>query len=197
MVKKLAAIFFCLLISGFGIAKNTYTEKSYPTPNYAKGKVNDVEGVILHHTAEPTIERSLEVLTSRQKNVGTHCVIDTDGTRYIICEPTVVTYHAGYSLLNGREGCNNFCIGIEFQGNTLENPLTNDQIESAIEYLLPLIKKYKISLDNIVSHKKVRDAYKQKYPKKKCSGKVDITDTEYRRFMKALKNKIREKSHKK
>ncbi|MBR4552953.1 MAG: N-acetylmuramoyl-L-alanine amidase [Bacteroidaceae bacterium] len=100
-----------------------------------------VNGVILHHTAEPTIERSLGVLTSKKKNVGTHCVIDTDGTRYIMCAPTVVTYHAGYSLLDGKEGCNNFCISIEFQGNTLERPLTNNQIKSAIEYLLPLIKK--------------------------------------------------------
>lgn len=172
-------------------AQNVYTEKSYPTPNFAKNKVNEVNGVVLHHTAEPTIKHSLAVLTDRQKNVGTHCVIDLDGTRYIMCEPTVVTYHAGYSLLDGREGCNNFCIGIEFQGNTLEKPLTEKQIDSAIEYLLPLIKKYKIPLSHIVSHKMVREAYKAKYPKKRCSGKVDITQVEYNRFMKVLRERIK------
>lgn len=191
MTRKLALILFSTLMYVFCSAQNTYIEKSYPTPNYAKGKINEVNGVILHHTAEPTIERSLGVLTSRQKKVGTHCVIDTDGTRYIMCSPTIVAYHAGFSLLDGREGCNNFCIGIEFQGNTLESPLTSDQIKSATEYLLPLIKKYKIPISHIVSHKMVRDAYKKKYPKKKCSGKVDITDTEYNRFMKSLKKKMK------
>jgi N-acetyl-anhydromuramyl-L-alanine amidase AmpD len=104
-----------------------------------------------------------------------------------MCEPDVVTYHAGYSLLNGKEGCNYFTIGIEFQGNTLMTPLTEDQINSAIEYLKPLIKKYKIPFDNIVTHEMIRQAYKKKYPRKRCSGKVDITQTEYKRFMISLK----------
>lgn len=158
-------------------AQNKYKEISYPTPNYEAGKVNMVNGVILHHTAEPTIKRSFGVLTSKKKNVETHCVIDTDGTRYIMCAPTVVTYHAGYSLLDGKEECNNFCISIEFQGNTLERPLTNNQIKSAIEYLLPLIKKYNIPLSHIVSHKMVRDAYKKKHPNKRCSENVDYSSS--------------------
>jgi len=168
----------------------TYKEISYPTPNYAEGRRNSVEGVILHHTAEPTIERSLGVLTSLKKKVGTHCVIDLDGTRYKMCKPEVVTYHAGYSVLNGKENCNNFTIGIEFQGNTLENPLTEDQINSAIEYLLPIMAKYNIPVSNVVSHEMVRKAYKRRYPNKRCSGKVDITPTEYNRFMKELKRAI-------
>jgi N-acetyl-anhydromuramyl-L-alanine amidase AmpD len=171
--------------------KKKYEVKSYPTPNFAIDKTNQVEGVILHHTAEPTIERSLAVLTSRTKKVGTHVVIDTDGTRYIMCSPETVTYHAGLSILNGKEGCNNFTIGIEFQGNTLEAPLTNDQIKSAIEYLLPLISKYKIPVKNIVTHEMVRNAYKKKYPMKRCSGKVDITQKEYIRFKKALNKALK------
>lgn len=167
-----------------------YKEIRYPTPNVDSTRRNTVEGVVLHHTAEPTIEKSLGVLTSLQKKVGTHCVIDLDGTRYIMCEPEIVTYHAGLSVLNGKEGCNYFTIGIEFQGNTLEKPLTDDQISSAIEYLKPLIKKYKIPVKNIVTHEMVRNAYKKKYPNKRCSGKVDITQTEYLRFMKALRNAV-------
>lgn len=174
--------------------KNQYKEKSHPTPNYARDKINEVKGVILHHTAEPTVERSLEVLTSLQKKVGTHVVIDTDGTRYIMAKPTVVTFHAGLSVLNGREGCNHFTIGIEFQGNTLEEPLTQEQIESGIEYLMPLIAKYKIPIENIVTHEMVRNAYKKRHPNKRCSGKVDITPTEYERFMKALKTKLKLKN---
>jgi N-acetylmuramoyl-L-alanine amidase len=152
-----------------------------------------VKGVILHHTAEPTIERSLGVLTSTKKKVGTHVVIDTDGTRYIMAAPTVVTFHAGLSYLDGREACNEFTIGIEFQGNTLEAPLTQDQIDSAIEYLLPLISKYKIPIKNIVTHEMVRNAYKERHPNKRCSGKVDITQTEYQRFMNCLRDRLNKK----
>ena len=187
-------LFLTIVFIILGISANAqtnqkfqYKEISYPTPNYAKGRVNSVRGVILHHTAEPTAKRSLEVLTVSGRHVGTHVVIDTDGTRYIMADPTIVTYHAGFSILDGREGCNEFTIGIEFQGNTLETPLTNDQIKSGIEYLIPLIKKYNIPFRNIVTHEMVRNAYKKKYPKKRCSGKVDITQTEYRRFQKALK----------
>jgi N-acetyl-anhydromuramyl-L-alanine amidase AmpD len=170
------------------LSTKTYEEKSFLTPNYDRKRKNEVLGVVLHHTAEPTVERSLFVLTT--KKVGTHVVIDTDGTRYIMCEPEVATFHAGLSVLNGREGCNYFTIGIEFQGNTLEEPLTEDQIASGIEYLLPIIAKYKIPLENIVTHEMVRTAYKQKYPNKRCSGKVDITQTEYVRFMNALKKRV-------
>lgn len=167
--------------------KQVYKEIKYPTPNIDHYAINTVEGVILHHTAEPTIEKSLSVLTSTKKKVGTHVVIDTDGTRYIMASPETVTYHAGLSVLNGKTGCNYFTIGIEFQGNTLEKPLTQDQINSAIEYLKPLISKYKIALRSIVTHEMVRQAYLKKYPRKRCSGKVDITQTEYKRFVNALK----------
>ena len=163
-----------------------YRVVSYPTPNFNPDSVNRVEGVVLHHTAEPTVERSLEVLTSPERGVSTHVVIDTDGTRYVMAEPEVVTYHAGLSILNGKERCNYFTVGIEFQGNTIERPLTEDQIESAVEYLLPIMAKYHIPLENVVTHEMVRVAYKKKYPKKKCYGKNDITPTEYRRVMAAL-----------
>lgn len=167
-----------------------YKELSYPTPNYDRELVNDVRGVILHHTAEPTAERSLAILSSKERGVGTHVVIDTDGTRYVMCAPTVVTYHAGYSILGGRESCNRFTIGIEFQGNTLEAPLTPHQIASAIEYLRPIVKQYDIPLENIVTHEMVRSAYKKKYPAKRIPGKVDITPTEYQRVMKEFRTQL-------
>lgn len=167
-----------------------YPEFKRPTPNYDHARKNEVIGVVLHHTAEPTVERSLEILTSPIKKVGTHVVIDTNGTRYVMAKPEIAAYHAGHSILNGREGCNYLTIGIEFQGNTLVTPLTEDQIASGIQYLQPIILKYKIPIENIVTHEMVRTAYKAKYPHKRCSDKVDITQTEYLRFMKALKNSM-------
>ena len=190
----LASLLGGLAISGFSVWRGHqndtdthYRVVQYPTPNFDENKVNEVRGVVLHHTAEPTVQRSLDILTSVERGVGTHVVIDTDGTRYILCDPELVTFHAGKSVLNGRDSCNNFTIGIEFQGNTLERPLTDDQIKSGIEYLLPIIAKYHIPVENIVTHEMVRQAYKRRYPNRKCYNKVDITQKEYRRFMAELR----------
>lgn len=160
-----------------------YREVSYPTPNIFRGKQNTVQGIILHHTALPTIHESLHMLSGHERKVGAHCVIDTDGTRYIMCEPTVVTYHAGASLLHGINGCNLHTIGIEFQGNTMEEPLTRAQIRSAIEYLRPIMKRYNIPLTHIATHQMVREAYRAAHPERHCDVKVDITPLEYARFM--------------
>ena len=191
------ALFLCISSDNTSTSSDNvrhYKVVNYPTPNFNPDSINKVLGVILHHTAEPTAESALKILSSPEKKVGTHVVIDTDGTRYIMAEPTVVTYHAGYSILNGREGCNYFTIGIEFQGNTLKAPLTKEQIERGIEYLIPIIKTFNIPLDNIVTHQMIRNAYKEKYPEKRCSGKVDITQTEYRKFMNHLHKSLYNKN---
>ena len=163
-------------------------EIQYPTHNYSRELVNDVEGVILHHTALPTIEASLDMLTLPKNIVSTHCVIDTDGTRYILAEPGTVTFHAGKSVLNGRERCNEFTIGIEFQGNTQEQPLTEDQIRSAVEYMVPLLRLYHIPLSNVVTHEMIRHNYMERYPDDhRVKDKCDITQPEYHRVLDALK----------
>lgn len=164
-----------------------FDEKRCPTPNYDRTRKNEVKGIVLHHTGEPTVEESLEILSSPERKVSTHVVIDTDGTRYVMADPTVVTYHAGLSILHGMEHCNYCTIGIEFQGNTLEKPLTGEQIASAIEYILPIVEEYDIPLDNIVTHEMVRNAYRAKYPDKRCDIKVDITPAEHAHFMQALR----------
>ena len=163
-----------------------FDEKRYPTPNYDRTRTNEVRGIVLHHTGEPTVEESLEILSSPERKVSTHVVIDTDGTRYVMADPTVVTYHAGLSMLYDREHCNYCTIGIEFQGNTLVAPLTDEQIASAIEYLMPIIEKYHIPLNHIMTHEMVRNAYRAQYPDKRCDIKVDITPHEYAHFMGTL-----------
>lgn len=162
--------------------KTVFREVKCPTPNIGEG-VNQVRGIILHHTAEPTAKRSVEILTGHEKQVSSHVVIDTDGTRYILAEPTQVTWHAGLSYLDGREGCNKFTVGIEFQGNTLEAPLTEDQIYSAIDYILPLMERYNIPVRNIVTHEYIRNEYIKRHPGKRVSTKPDITKAEYDHFM--------------
>ena len=184
----------CIALSLFGKGDKDYRhydEILYPTQNYSRSLANDVEGVILHHTALPTLQRSLDMLTLPKNIVSTHCVIDTDGTRYILADPGIVTFHAGKSVLNGRERCNEFTIGVEFQGNTQEKPLTDNQIRSAVEYLVPIIREHNIPMDNVVTHEMIRTNYMTTHPEDTIvKDKCDITKPEYKRVMEALTSRI-------
>lgn len=165
-----------------------YWETSqFHTPNLHDGK-NEVKAVVLHHTASKgTGEMVAKELCRPNHGASCHVVIDTDGTRYVLAEPEEIPFHAGYSKLGNRFRVNTFSIGIEFQGNTLERPLTDEQIESAVEYLRPIIKRYRIPAKNIVTHQMVRDAYMKAIPNNKdASPKVDITPIEYERVLNAL-----------
>lgn len=46
--------------------------------------------------------------------------------------------------------------GIEFQAPGPNTPLTNEQVQSAVEYLKPIIRKYNIRLEDITTHEQVR-----------------------------------------
>ncbi len=157
------------------------------TPNIYEG-INTVEGVVLHHTAyDGTAQRIAKALCRPTAEASCHVVIDYDGTRYILASPEVITWHAGKSKFGDRFRANLYTIGIEFHGNTLEYPLTDQQIESAVEYLKPIIAKYGIPAENIVTHQMIREAYMEAKPKdKKVFPKFDITPTEYDRVIHAL-----------
>ncbi len=171
--------------SGEGNKVGDYWVVDRPTPNIAEGR-NEVKAVVLHHTATDSIEQSLDILTNPDKGVSCHVLIDKDGTRYVLAPPDSITWHAGRSRLNGRENVNRFAIGIEFQGNTVEEPLTEAQIQSAIDYLLPILDEYKITDDNIVTHEQIRANYIKAHPRTKTPKKVDVTPDEHTRFMQAL-----------
>ena len=163
-----------------------------PTPNIGRGK-NEVKGIVLHHTAIKSIDGALDVLSPRGKSkteVSSHVVIDKDGSRYILAKPEQITWHAGYSTLNGRDNCNKFTIGIEFHGNTAAKPLTREQIRSAVSFMLPIMKEYDIPVSNVVSHRQIRKNYQKAHPRKHVPDKGDITDEEYDRVIAALKDSL-------
>lgn len=173
---------------GEGIKVGNYWVVDRPTPNLTEGR-NEVSAVILHHTATDSIEQSLDILTNPDKGVSCHVLIDKDGTRYVLAPPEAITWHAGRSRLNGRDNVNNFSIGIEFQGNTVLEPLTDAQIQSAIDYLIPILDEYKISDKNIVTHEQIRTNYIKARPKTKTPTKVDVTPEEHLRFMHELQKR--------
>ena len=156
---------------------------------------NEQKGVVLHHTAfmEDDLTGVLNHLTNPRTKASAHVVIGFDGTRKVLATPDKVTFHAGQSAHNGRENVNDFMIGIEFQGDTNRRDLTPQQIESAIEYLEPIIRKNNIRLEDIVTHQNVRDMYNdyaKRVGQKEAPTKPDINERNYMLILQALLKRI-------
>lgn len=174
---------------------NIRTEKD---ESYQKGHPlqNSVEGVVFHHTTFNQSDNLAEVtrhFLNPKSEASAHVVIAGDGTRRIFANPEDVAFHAGASKFGDRLNVNDFMLGIKFQGNTLNTPLTEAQIDSAVEYLIPLIRKYNIPLENLVTHEMVRYAYNQYAIANNMStapNKPDITYAEFAKIIEKLVDKI-------
>ena len=194
-----------LYIKGRKTQPSQFVSDTIWTPNirtvesesYKKGHPlqNELKGVVLHHTAftDPSGAAALKHMTDPKTEASAHVLIGYDGKRTVMANPEQVTFHAGQSVFNGRLNVNDFMLGIEFQGDTGKRPLTEQQIQSAVEYLKPIILKYRIPLSSIVTHENVRDAYNEYAAKngmKKAARKVDINQANYQRIIQALLNEV-------
>ena len=84
--------------------------------------------------------------------VSAHCLIRRDGEviQYVPFERRA--WHAGVSCFEGREGCNDFSIGIELEG-TDDTPYTEAQYQALVSTTLALMVRYpEITGDRIVGH---------------------------------------------
>ena len=194
--------------------KNTETKTQFKdvqmsTPNirnendesFKKGHplINQQKAIVLHHTGysdttgiSKGMSEAMRGVNNQFSKVGesSHVVIDFDGTRYNYAKPSQVAFHAGKSLLNGKDNVNDFGIGIEFQGDTDKKRLTDKQIDSFIEYIAPIIKEKQIPLENIITHKQIRSNYMKANPTdKQVFSKPDVNELDYQRILAALKKK--------
>lgn len=166
--------------------------------SYKKGHSleNERRGVVLHHTAfmDPNLTGVTNRFMDPKSEASSHVIIGYDGHRRIFAEPNQVTFHAGASFWNGQSNVNDFMIGIEFQGDTTQKPLTEEQIQSAVEYLEPIIRENNIRLEDIVTHEQVRNLYNQYRQQynlgRKAESKCDITLSDYERIINALKEQV-------
>jgi N-acetyl-anhydromuramyl-L-alanine amidase AmpD len=105
-----------------------------------------------------------------------HCIIARDGRRTITNHDDNRAYHAGKSIFNSRTGLNNWSIGVAFERDSHKEPLQEDAMLSAIEYMLPLMKKWKIVPDMVTDHRSVSPG-----------RKVDLKKEEFEKFHALLK----------
>jgi len=104
-----------------------FPEIERPSPNFGPG-ANERLGVLFHHSELPfgaTVAR----MQDPASQVSYHCLIGRDGTRCTMVPDSGVAWHAGQSRFLGRTRCNDFLLGVAFEGDTGKAPLTDPQLE--------------------------------------------------------------------
>ena len=155
-----------------------YKEVYRQTPNYTRNKEITPTAVVLHHTSG-SYAGSVDWCMKPESQVSYHCIIKRDGERTILASDNQRTWHAGKSYWRNKSDLNSWSLGLAFEGDTYKEPLSVDMINSAIEYLVPRMKKLSLTIKDITDHRTVSP-----------NRKNDLNPTEYNRFMEALKNHI-------
>jgi AmpD protein len=197
--------FFSKLASQFGIKKNLSGSSSiesktfdkmphkYPetialSPQTNGPYVRKIEPkAIVMHDTEGNYSGSID-WTSRVNNPSTgqrlyasyHCIIARDGRRTITNRDDNRAYHAGTSSFKGMTSLNNFAIGVAFERSSYNEPLQAAAVESAIEYIVPLMKKWGISIDMVTDHRTIAP-----------NRKKDLNPKEFAKFHEALKKHLK------
>ena len=135
-------------------ATKFYPQTNRRTPNISPGRNITPTHIILHHTSG-SYTGSVSWCLNPASKVSYHCIVARNGKRTVLAPPTARTWHAGVSSWQGRPNCNNFSVGLAWEGDTYTTPLSEDALLSAVEYLLPILEDYDIPLKNILRHEDI------------------------------------------
>ena len=155
-------------------AKKTYDERRVSTPNKGRHSIKP-EAVVLHHS-DGSYLGGCDWIMRPESKVSYHVLIARDGRRTVFANDTDRCWHAGVSSWHGRKDLNSWSLGVSWEGNTYDRPLEDAAMDSAVEYLVPRLKKWNIPLNLVVTHQQVSP-----------NRKTDISPAEAARFKSRLK----------
>ncbi len=129
-----------------------------PSPNFNARPAGEVSLLVIHNISLPPAQFKTGKVQAFFQNlldvtehpyfagiadlrVSAHFLIERDGevTQFVSCLDRA--WHAGVSVFDGREGCNDFSLGIELEG-TDEQPFTDAQYSALIELTRQLRSAY-------------------------------------------------------
>ncbi|MEI6858633.1 MAG: 1,6-anhydro-N-acetylmuramyl-L-alanine amidase AmpD [Shewanella sp.] len=139
------------------------------SPHFNLRPTNEVSLLVIHSISLPAgcfgtpyinqlFQGCLDVVADPRFNdlqgieVSAHFLIRRDGQviQYVSCDERA--WHAGESRFQGRQGCNDFAIGIELEGTDSQN-YTPLQYAELVTLTLGLMARYPmLNLDTIVGH---------------------------------------------
>ena len=131
-----------------------YPEKILNTPNVSKGRRIKPQAIVLHHTAG-SYAGSVAWCMDPISKVSYHAIVAKDGRRTVLADPDERTWHAGVSSWHGKRDLNSWAIGAAFEGDTNRRELGEAEMASMAEYLVPLMKRYGLTLADVTDHRTV------------------------------------------
>lgn len=119
---------------------------------------------IVFHSTYGNATGSLSWIKNSASRVSYHTIIFPNGERHNVVPFNRVAWHAGRSTFKGRSGCNSFTIGLAFEGNLYSRSLSDDEINSAVEIAVKLMRGYGISIDWVTDHRTISPGRKEDIP---------------------------------
>jgi N-acetylmuramoyl-L-alanine amidase len=125
------------------------------TPSEWVGSVNfgirKANYVIIHYTAQDSIQQTIRTFTLLRTAVSAHYVIGKDGKVYHMVNDYLRSNHAGVGKWGSVTDMNSTSLGIEIDNNGFE-PFNDAQIKSLLLLLAQLKKVYNIPTANFLGH---------------------------------------------
>ncbi|MEK9649489.1 MAG: 1,6-anhydro-N-acetylmuramyl-L-alanine amidase AmpD [Gammaproteobacteria bacterium] len=142
--------------------------KFIPSPNFDSRPSEEISLVVIHAISLPVGNYDTSLIIDLFTNsldtelhpsfrdlktlkVSSHILITRLGEIIQFVSFNQRAWHAGVSIFNGREKCNDFSIGIELEGCDYE-AFTSQQYYSLNKILKTIVKEYSIPHLNIVGH---------------------------------------------
>ncbi len=107
--------------------------------------------VIIHHTAQQSVEQTLKTFTTEKSQVSAHYLVGKDGKIYQLLNDYLRAWHGGVSKWGNITDINSVSIGIEIDNNGLD-PFTEEQIAGLLALLGQLKMTYNIPAANFIAH---------------------------------------------
>ena len=139
----------------------------YRSPRNGERPVRKSTRLIVLHTTEAPAKSSLNKLCERGE---AHYCVTEDGTVYRIVDKEREAFHAGRSMWNGKEDCDEFSIGIEVVGYH-DKAVTLMQIAALRELVARLKRMYNIPDGRVVCHSHIAYGAPNTWHKKKHRGR--------------------------
>jgi len=139
--------------------QSMFKKIKYLSPNFEprpSGVLPDM--IILHYTDLMSTEEALTRLCDVEAKVSSHFLISKEGVLYQLVDPIHRAWHAGISFWQGERDINSRSIGIELDNYGHQfgpEPFPSLQIDTLLNLLNELTKKYKIPAHRILGHSDV------------------------------------------
>jgi N-acetylmuramoyl-L-alanine amidase len=129
-------------------AGNALASQWVSTVNFNLRKPNYV---IIHHTAQKSVDATLKTFTTTKTQVSAHYLIGADGTVTQLLNDYLRAWHGGIAKWGSISDINSVAIGIELDNDGF-SPFSDAQINSLLAVLQKLKTTYNIPRTNFIGH---------------------------------------------